>query len=327
VRIEQLEYIVEIDKTHSILKAAEQLYVSQPSISAAVTALEKELGIKLFTRTKNGTFATPEGERIIQLAKNILKNVNDIYGLESEHNILDLMVIPALNSGIISDILFEWKKLYPNDMAAITEYGVWDIYENFLEYVHHNNNRCFCLCSLDSNAAKVLKRRFAEEKINMQYLCSDQMVCYISYNNPKAQLENITVKECHKHPLIKFQYMDDTNALGKDYRTNTPYVNELDAFYDSDNAQYIVSTIDTLLQLIAMDLGIAVMPRMIGNKEYLVQDGLIKHLPIENVEDGVEYYLLYNGSQELTEKEKKFIACVKDVFARFDKKYNYSKNE
>ena len=45
MRLEQLEYIVTVHKTHSILKAAELLYISQPSISSAISALEKELGV------------------------------------------------------------------------------------------------------------------------------------------------------------------------------------------------------------------------------------------------------------------------------------------
>ena len=54
MRLEQLQYIIEIEKTGSISKAAENLYLTQPSVSAGVSALEKELKFKIFKRTKSG---------------------------------------------------------------------------------------------------------------------------------------------------------------------------------------------------------------------------------------------------------------------------------
>ena len=71
MRLEQLQYVVEIDKTRSISKAAKNLYITQPSISAAISALEKELNIKIFERTKNGVDPTPEGEKIVFLAQEV----------------------------------------------------------------------------------------------------------------------------------------------------------------------------------------------------------------------------------------------------------------
>ena len=50
----QLNYIITIAETNSINKAAEQLYVSQPSLTSAVRELEKELGIILFYRSGRG---------------------------------------------------------------------------------------------------------------------------------------------------------------------------------------------------------------------------------------------------------------------------------
>ena len=62
MRIEQLLYLSEIAKTHSISIAANNLFVSQPAISTAIKKLEEELDVTLFSRSKNGVFLTPIGE-------------------------------------------------------------------------------------------------------------------------------------------------------------------------------------------------------------------------------------------------------------------------
>ena len=54
----QLTFAVEVAKNTSINKAAEQLYTSQSNVSNSIKALEDELGIKIFDRTKKGISIT-----------------------------------------------------------------------------------------------------------------------------------------------------------------------------------------------------------------------------------------------------------------------------
>ena len=56
--LQQLNYIITISEIGSINRAAEKLYVSQPSLTSAIKELEKELGIVLFNRTARGVTLT-----------------------------------------------------------------------------------------------------------------------------------------------------------------------------------------------------------------------------------------------------------------------------
>ena len=85
MRIEQLEYLIEIAKTNSISIAAENLYVSQPSISEAIKKLEGELGIKLLERTKTGSYLTPIGKSIAEQAVRVIEETAKIHQLVAEH--------------------------------------------------------------------------------------------------------------------------------------------------------------------------------------------------------------------------------------------------
>ena len=73
-----LKYVVEIYKTKSFIKAAENLYMGQPNLSRAIKELEQDLGIKIFNRTKKGVEVTYDGEEFVQYAKKILGDVEEI---------------------------------------------------------------------------------------------------------------------------------------------------------------------------------------------------------------------------------------------------------
>ena len=57
----QLHYLIVIAETNSLNKAAEQLYVSQPSLTSAIKELEKELGVTLLYRSGRGVTLTNDG--------------------------------------------------------------------------------------------------------------------------------------------------------------------------------------------------------------------------------------------------------------------------
>ena len=79
----QLNYVVAVSETGSFNRAAEKLYVAQPSITSAVKELEKELGIVIFNRTGRGATLTAEGLAFLPYAKQVCaqaQNLLDAYG-------------------------------------------------------------------------------------------------------------------------------------------------------------------------------------------------------------------------------------------------------
>ena len=73
-----MKYAVEIAKTGSINKAAEVLLVAQPNLSRSIKSLEADLGITIFDRSAKGMMLTPEGERFIGYARNILSQIDQV---------------------------------------------------------------------------------------------------------------------------------------------------------------------------------------------------------------------------------------------------------
>jgi DNA-binding transcriptional LysR family regulator len=81
MNILHLKYAVEVEKTSSITKAAENLFMGQPNLSRSIKDLEETLGIKIFKRTSKGIVPTPQGEEFLSYAKSILAQIEEMEAL------------------------------------------------------------------------------------------------------------------------------------------------------------------------------------------------------------------------------------------------------
>jgi len=78
MRLEQLEYLLAIQKYHSMTAAAEGLHVAQQSISTAIRALEVELTVPLVERSKKGSSLTTAGEEVASFAQELFSQWEEI---------------------------------------------------------------------------------------------------------------------------------------------------------------------------------------------------------------------------------------------------------
>ena len=86
MNIMHLRYAVEIEKTKSINKAAENLFMSQPNLSRSIKDLESSLGITIFNRTSKGMTLTAQGEEFLGYAKKILAEIDEVENLYMSEN-------------------------------------------------------------------------------------------------------------------------------------------------------------------------------------------------------------------------------------------------
>ena len=96
--LQQLHYVLVIAEAGSLNRAAEQLYLSQPSLTSAVRELEKELGIVLFNRSGRGVTPTQDGAEFLLYARQLYhqyeslmdkysggKNIKRKFGVSTQH--------------------------------------------------------------------------------------------------------------------------------------------------------------------------------------------------------------------------------------------------
>lgn len=96
--IQQLQYILEVERTGSVSQAAKNFYVSQSSVSNAISALENELGFPIFARTWQGTVPTENGLAVLEDARHICEHHRRILTKKEEPK-KEVRILSALHSG------------------------------------------------------------------------------------------------------------------------------------------------------------------------------------------------------------------------------------
>lgn len=108
MRLNQLEYFIKVVECGSITKAAQELYLSQPSLTKAVSGLEAEYDLKLFDRTAKGLKLTPEGRDFLEYAKSVVESsqaLDRTFGNKQNNFSIQRLAVASQQFDFIYDIL------------------------------------------------------------------------------------------------------------------------------------------------------------------------------------------------------------------------------
>ena len=121
MEFKQLESFAAVVRLNSFTKAAESLYISQPTISTHIRALEEELGTRLIMRTTKNIEVTPEGMKLFEYSVNILELRDRMVSECSEgaKKIIHLGASTIPSAYILPEILPKFGELYPNAFFVI----------------------------------------------------------------------------------------------------------------------------------------------------------------------------------------------------------------
>lgn len=131
--LRQLEYVVAIADTGRVGMAAEILNVSQPSLSAQLSEVEADLGVRLFLRGRSGAKVTSEGEDIVRRARLILRDHEDLRASVSGGGIfqgrLRLGVLPSIGPYLLPKVVLKLHKEHPSFRLVVREESTRDLDE------------------------------------------------------------------------------------------------------------------------------------------------------------------------------------------------------
>lgn len=122
----QLEYFCTVCRYHSITRAAEALYVSQPTISASIRDLEKEFHLRLFNHGRNRILLTKDGEDFYQRAEYILRQTQELYAdfsnIEAHRHPLRIGIPPMISTVFFPRVTNLFQEQYSIPIQLL-EYG------------------------------------------------------------------------------------------------------------------------------------------------------------------------------------------------------------
>lgn len=195
MNLNQLKYFYTICIYGSLSDASEYLYISQPSLSAAIKALEKEFGVSLFTRRHQGMELTKEGKMLFEMCRDILVRTeqleNIMKDLGNERSRLRLGVPPMIGSLILPYIYCEFCQFHPDVTLEIVEGGRSELLdklsEKYLDMVF------------------LLQNKPLDVKYESTKLAQLEIVCCASKDNEISKLQFVSPANLEKMPLVLFE--------------------------------------------------------------------------------------------------------------------------
>ena len=127
MKLTQLEYFCVAARYHNITRASKELFVTQPSVSNAIKALEEEFGVNLFYRNNNKLTLTPEGEKFYQNAEELLAHADavrsELHELRKQITPVRIGIPPMLGTIYLPDMYLSLKEEFPDVDFRLYEYG------------------------------------------------------------------------------------------------------------------------------------------------------------------------------------------------------------
>ena len=207
--IQQLRYAVGIANTGSFNKAAEALFISQPSLTMAVQDLEKQIGITIFNRSNRGVTLTPEGEEFIARANELLNHFKSVvarYDEESQKK-KRFAVSTQHYSFAVKSFTNMVKKFNIDDYDfALRETKTKEVIDD----VTSLRSEIGIIYLSDFNR-KYLTYILKEHDLVFQKLVVCNAYAYMWKNNPLASKPYVTLEDLSQYPCLSFEQGESGN--------------------------------------------------------------------------------------------------------------------
>ena len=136
--LQQLEYILAVERYRHFGRAAEACNVTQPTLSAMIGKLEEELNAKLFDRNRQPICPTPVGEQVIRQAKEVLVQADSIKDIveEEKHSLngtFRVGILPTIAPYLLPRFFPQLMKKYPTLDIRVREMKTHEIKEALLQ--------------------------------------------------------------------------------------------------------------------------------------------------------------------------------------------------
>ncbi|GAB3283837.1 hydrogen peroxide-inducible genes activator [Parahaliea aestuarii] len=126
VSLKQLTYALAVEKTRHFKKASELCSVSQSALSTAISEMESQLGVQVFERDNKRVLVTPVGQQILDKARAIKLELDDLYQLSHQSHSplsypMSVGVIPTIGPYLLPKVLPAVRSEYPGFQMTIDE--------------------------------------------------------------------------------------------------------------------------------------------------------------------------------------------------------------
>lgn len=304
MRIEQLEYFLMVAKYGSLSQAASNIYVGQPTLSAAIASLEKELGKKLFKRTRRGMELTSLATDLIPL---IEKTVEDFYAIKKKAgiNAVTLAHLHLITSNACRPVFVEAisrsQEIFPSVHFYLHHQMAGDIMRDIQE-----NKGVIGLSSCNDYCLKRHKDYAENAGLRFMPMYHDRLSLFAKANSNYAQEKSRSM-----HEIIS---RDNKVAIPTD-------LIHQGVFKEQSDLAHIPSLVAiddqaTLFEYVLLNDSLGLTTKLASQNNPLFQNGLFKLIELKDFPINLIHYLVYSKAQSISDVEADIIQQIESYYER-----------
>lgn len=288
----QLQSFVEVVKYQSFTKAAEKLYVSQPTISAHVNQLEEELNKRLILRTTKSIELTPKGKEVFDYAVHIL-NMRDRLVESCSPNSQKIIHIGAStipSAYILPDLLPEYGRLCNDTYFSIHQSDSQGIVNGLKEGLFDIG---------------MIGMHVEDEQITCVPFCTDHMLFITPVNDHFLQLQHN--QDWNIHTLLKEPMIMRETGSGSQ-KTADIFLDHIGIKAQDIQIIARINDQEAIKNMVANGLGVSIISEMAA-KNFLAEKRILA-FPIDDSSFLRHLYIIYRKDFLLEDHVQDFLKFI-----------------
>lgn len=207
--IQQLKYLIEVAKCGSISKAAQNLFVTQPSVSNALNNLAKELDITIFEHASRGITLTVKGRELLSYAQLVIDQLDTIqqHFQDEEQNEKLHICISSQHYAFVADAFIQFQKMLEGQAYEL--FLLEGRTSEIIEAVSTQQSDFGVIC-LSSSTERFMGKLFHSKGLEFHEIRSFHPHVFLRKNHPLASLPQISLAQLAPYPYVAYNQGEDS---------------------------------------------------------------------------------------------------------------------
>jgi LysR family hydrogen peroxide-inducible transcriptional activator len=293
MNLRDLRYLVLLAEHKHFGRAAEASFVSQPTLSTQIKKLEDELGVTLVERTPRKVLLTEVGREIVQRARDVLNEVDQIRAiarrtLDPESGTIRLGIFPTLGPYLLPHVIPRIRERFPRLELLLIEEKT----EVVLRQLREGR--------LD---AGVLALPIHDDQLHAEFLFEEPFLLAVPENHELARRKSLTLDDLSDQSLL---LLEDGHCL----RDQALEVCQLAGA--SEKSGFRATSLETLRQMVAANVGVTLLPAL-AVKPPVAQSENVHLVPFRGDVPSRRIAMVWRKSSAMTAFLRDLAAILRDL--------------
>lgn len=289
--LRNLQIFVAVADCLNMTNAAKSLYISQPSVSMAVSEIEKEYGIVLFERNSGKLKLTPMGKVLRGYAQNVLEMIEKMENLtrEESRSCIRIGVTVTIGSTIMGPIIAKMKESMPK-----VDYHVTVANTRIIEKMLMNSEVDIAF----------VEGQVTNPNLEVYEVLTDELIAISGTKHQFRKKDGVTLKEIAAEPLILREPESGTRAF---------FEEEMQKAGLNYTVRWTSYSYGAIIEAVRNNLGVGIISRKLAEK--YMKDGSLCGCRIKDANLSRSFRLLYVKNKYITDMMLKFSEIVGNLTA------------